>query len=280
MAKELEEARRAVRVDAAADDLALEPHQLCLAHRAVRRRLPWSRAPGTFLQHGTHHLGNDITGLLHQHRVTLTHVLAGDVVLVVQRRPGDGGSRNHHRPEDRERRHRTGAADVDRDLLQHRLLLLLCELVRNRPARCPRDKAQLRLLAQVIDLDDDAVGAVVQLMALFAPLLDVVEHTIHGGVRLEVGVDTKAQLLQPLHDLGMAPRGPRRVHGVDEGLQIARGGDARVELAYRTGRGIARVGVEWFAFFLEPLVELDKRLLGHVHLAPHLDQPRPALHSR
>ena len=127
--------RRAVDVDAVVVGLALEPHE------RLRRRPGTSfgnfqrRAPRLPLrEHRPDDLGDHVAGLAHDHRVAGPHVLARDLVLVVQRRQPDGGAADEHRLEHRERRRAPGAPDAHHDVAQERRLLLGRELVGDRPA--------------------------------------------------------------------------------------------------------------------------------------------------
>ena len=69
-----------------------------------------------------------ICGMTSPARCTITvspiaHVLARDLVLVVQRRVGDDDAADRHRLEPRDRRQRAGAADLDVDASSTRLAL-------------------------------------------------------------------------------------------------------------------------------------------------------------
>ena len=103
-----------------------------------------------------------VAGALHQNRVADAHVLALDLVLVVQGGVGDDDAADGHRLELGDRRQRARAADVDLDRLDDRRRLLGRELVRDRPARRARDEAEPLLQREIIDLVDDAVDVVAE----------------------------------------------------------------------------------------------------------------------
>src|SRR5437870_5636992 len=63
----------------------------------------------------------------------------------------------------RHRRQRAGAANLDLDLLEQRGRLRGRKLVRDRPARRPRDESQSLLPVEPVDLVDDTVDVVVEL---------------------------------------------------------------------------------------------------------------------
>ena len=63
-------------------------------------------------------LRDDVAGALHDHRVADAHVLARDLVLVVQRGVGDDDAADGDRLEPGDRRQRAGAADLDVDAVE------------------------------------------------------------------------------------------------------------------------------------------------------------------
>ncbi len=83
------------------------------------------------------HEAEDLTGsrhgALHDHRVALADVLAGDLVLVVERGVGDDDAANGDGLQPRHGCQCTGASDLDVDLLKNRRRLLGGEFVRQAP---------------------------------------------------------------------------------------------------------------------------------------------------
>ena len=148
--------------------------------RAPRCRTPGSgrgmRKLGTYAARARRssdadHLGNHVAGAAHDHRVADAHVLAPQLVQVVQRGVADRGAADEHRLELGHRRQLAGAADLDLDVVQPRQLLLRRVLVRHRPARLARDEAQPLLQRAVVDLVDHAVDVEGQRVALGRDLL-------------------------------------------------------------------------------------------------------------
>ena len=126
---------------------------------------PGHRVGRALLQHRRHDLGDHVAGAAHDHRVALAHVLAVQLVLVVQRRERDGRAADEDRIEHGERRDLAGAAGVDGDALDARGALLGGELVRDRPARRAAGRAELVAQRQLVDLHHHAVDLVGQLVA-------------------------------------------------------------------------------------------------------------------
>ena len=54
--------------------------------------------------------------------------------------------------------------------------------------------------------------------------------------------------------------------------QTALGCDGRIELAYGTGRNVAGICKQWFSLRGALLVETQKAVLWHIHLAAHLQK--------
>ena len=192
--------------------------------------------------------GPTTCGITSPARCTITvspcaDVLAVDVLLVVQRRLGDGDAADLHGLELRPRVERPGAADAHVDLQELRLRGHRRPLERPRPARPPVQRAEALLLVERVHLDDDAVDLVVELDALRLPLRALARDRLERLVALRVRVHAEAALAQPLERLPVggeldpvAPAG-----AVDPDGQVALGRDLRVELAQRPGGRVARV---------------------------------------
>src|SRR5580692_10149634 len=133
------------------------------------------------VDHDIDHLRNHIAGALDHDRVADPDIAAVaqrlalvadpfDVVFIVQRHVLHDDAADADRLQLADRRERAGAPDLNLDIAQHRDGALGWELVRNRPARGPRDKAKTFLPIEPIDLVDDAVDVVVEPGALFLDL--------------------------------------------------------------------------------------------------------------
>ncbi len=120
---------------AAAHHLAGRAQGRAAADRAVVREHVGLRVRRPLLQHRTEDLRDHVARALHDHGVADAHVLARDLVLVVQRGARNQHAADIHRLQIGDRRERAGAADLDRDVFQHRRRLLGGEFPRGRPAR-------------------------------------------------------------------------------------------------------------------------------------------------
>src|SRR3984957_7459796 len=107
-------------------------------------------------------LRNHVAGALHQNRVADAHVLARNLILIVQSGVGNDDAADGHRSKLGDWRERAGAADVDLDRLDDRRRLLGREFVRDRPARGARDEVEPLLQREIIDLVDDAVDVIAE----------------------------------------------------------------------------------------------------------------------
>ena len=74
------------------------------------------------LRHHGNHLRDHVAGALDHHRVADADVLAGDLVLVVQRRAAHQHAADVDRLQLGDRRQRAGAADLDMDVLAARVV--------------------------------------------------------------------------------------------------------------------------------------------------------------
>ena len=128
------------------------------------------RAGRAAVQHDRDDLRDHVAGALQHDGVADTDVLAGDLVLVVQRGAGDQHAADVDWFEFGDRGQRAGAADLDADVAQHRGGLFGRELPGDRPARRAADEAEPALQRQVVDLVDDAVDVVAEAGALPAPI--------------------------------------------------------------------------------------------------------------
>ena len=265
---------------AAPHDLAFLAHGVGAADRALVGELVLRAAT---LAVGIHHaddLRDHVAGALHDHLVADAHVLARDLVLVVQRGVRDHDAADGDRLQLGDRRQRAGAADLDRDVVERGDRLLGRELVRDRPARRAADETEAVLQREVVDLVDHAVDVVVEVGALLRQLVVERERVVQGLGDAGLGIDREAPFLQPLDRLGMQLRlvvpALHLAHRIGEEFQRPRLGDAGVELAHRAGRGVARVGEHRLALLLALLVQREEGIVREIDLAADLDQRRAA----
>ena len=202
---------------AAAHELLDRLEQLARAARAVGADRPHAvvgpapsacRTPGTapapsgsgerFLRFcafavGRDHARDHVAGARDDHLVALAHVLARDVLLVVERGELHRHARDLHRLELGERHHVPGAAHVPHHPLErggggHRR-----ELPGDRAARLAPDHAEPALQVQVVHLHHHAVDLEVQRLAPLLPALAGRRPPRRGVVALDVGVHREAR---------------------------------------------------------------------------------------
>ena len=189
--------RGAHRVRAAVRDLAVAMLDRTVAHRAPFGHRELGSAPGPPLplrddrRFDPHDLGDDVAGALDDHPIAHTHVQPEHLVEVVKRRATDRRPADEHRREPCDRGEHAGTAHVDLDVQDGGRRLLRRELVRDRPARAPRNEAERLLIRDPVDLDDDAVGPVVEVVPLGLPLRDEREDLV--DVRRLTGVRVRPQ---------------------------------------------------------------------------------------
>ena len=147
----------AIEIRAARHGLAFETHARRRADGAARGEAEALRPAPT--PRGDHRddLRNHVAGALHEHAVADAHVLALDLVLVVQRRARNADAADAHRPQPRYGRERSGAPDLHLDGFDDRHLLLGWELHGDRPARGARQVADLLLELEPVHLRHRAV---------------------------------------------------------------------------------------------------------------------------
>ncbi len=245
------------RVDAVPRHLALEVlHRLTASGTLLRRPVGLFRAAPD-LGHGTDHVRDHLPGALDQHPVADADVLLGDVVEIVQGGVLDDDAADFDRFERGARCQHTRPPDLDLDAEQFRRHLPCRELEGDGPARVFAHEAEFRGEAQVVNLDDHAVGLVGQFVAAVGPGFRVGDGSLEvreaaGRVR-----DREAERFQPFQQFPLAGRdfAAFRINNlVDEQRQWAGGGDGRVELAQRPGGGVARVEIDSLTGFRQFLV--------------------------
>ena len=133
-----------------------------------------------------HHLRDHVAGAHDDHLVAVAHVLAAQVLLVVERRELHGHARDLHRLEQRERDHVAGAAHVPGHLLQRGGGRGGRELPRDRPARLAAHHAELALQLEVVHLHDHAVDLEVEPVAALLPRVAGGHDLVDGVVHLHV----------------------------------------------------------------------------------------------
>ena len=112
---------------------------------------------GSALKNYRDDLGNHITRPAHHDRVTDAHILAVQVGKIVQGRVADCRPTDKDRIQARNGGQCAGSSDLEVDRLDATRPFFSGKLVRNRPPRGARHKAQFLLTRIVIDLVDHAI---------------------------------------------------------------------------------------------------------------------------
>ena len=186
--------------DAARDRFALASFDVRAADRALARQLDDACVGGAAIRDDRHDLGNHVAGAAHDHGVADAHVLALQLVHVVQRRVADGDAADEHGLQPSDGRQGTRAPHLKLDVANDGQLFLGGKLVGNGPARRPRHEAELALPVELVDLVHDAVDVVRQRGTLPADPRVVLEAP--GNALDEIGfrASAQAEVAQQLDD--------------------------------------------------------------------------------
>ena len=196
-------------------------------------------------------------------------VAPGDVILVVQ-----GGIRHHHsahrhRFQPRDGGQRAGAANLDVDPVQSRPGGFGGKLVGKRPSRRGRTVSETGLIGQVVDLVDHPVDVIAQRCALLFDICPDRQHLFRVMAQARQRVRLEAKRRKPI-DSALLRRGQRFADlppAIGEEPQGARGGHVRVDLAQRSGGGVAGIGKNPAPFGCVQAFEIG---MAHVDFAPDL----------
>ena len=245
------------------------------------RKLERLRLLGTALRDDPNHLRDHVAGPAHPHRIPDPHVLAVDLVLVVKGRVGDGHPADDDRLQPRYGGQRAGSAHLHVDVGHAGECLLGRKLVCDCPSRRPRHLSDGLACPHVVQLEHHTVDVVTDRVAASRDIAVVREAGIdafeHPGVRRHRHSPGSQHLEQV-----RVPMRKRRIladqaHAVAVHAQWPGGGDTRVELAKRAGRGVARVCIRPFSAVPLPLVHRLEPAPGHEDLSSDLDECRMGL---
>ena len=269
---------------AAVVGFALFPLGQAATHRAVAHHGELRRVKRTAVQHHRHHLWDHIACPAHDDGVSHPHVFSARFQLVVQRGIGHRDPPHKHRGQFGHGREFAGAAHLNVDGQHRGHFFLRGVLVRHGPTWLAGHKTQASLQRQAVDFVDDAVDVVRQGIAFGGHTL-VKRHqpcsTLHTRGLLG---HRKAPSLQ-LHEhvvvgspLRTAFVGRRDVaQAISKKAQRPFSRNARVELAHRTRRRVARIDEGFFTFgacgdaLALALVQGFEIVAAHVDLAAHFE---------
>ena len=257
---------------AAADGFAFLASRQAAAFGAIVRKLEGLRGRRTFALDHRYDLGNDIAGALDDDRIALADLLAGDLVLVVERRPADHDAADRDGTQVGHRGERAGAADLDRDRFEHGLRPLGGKFMGDGPARRTADIAEPPLPVEPVDLVDHAVDVVVEVRACLGYAPVQADRLFRAPAQLGRRVDREAPRPEVCEvvPVGVPHGAVEFAETVGEEAKRAGGGNRRVELPQGTGRSVARVRERRLARLFAPPVEREKIFLAHIDLAAHL----------
>src|SRR5688572_15459617 len=141
---------------AAPDDILLAGARIDLTHgvaaasRARLRKLESFRALEALVLNHADNLWDDVAGPLHDHRIADSHVLAGDLVFVVQRRILHDDTADRNRLQLGDGRESASAADLNLNAAQNGRRLLGGEFVRDGETRRARNEAKAFLQIEAV----------------------------------------------------------------------------------------------------------------------------------
>ena len=141
-------------------------------------------------------LRDDVAAFLDDDPVAHPDVLARDLVGVVQGRHADGGPGQQHRLEHGHRRHRSGAAHLQHDVVETGRRLLRGKLEGDRPPRELRGRPQALAVRNRVDLDHHAVGFVVETVPLVLPARTVRDQRLDAGKPFQMRLDRQPPCLE------------------------------------------------------------------------------------
>ena len=229
--------------------------------------------PGPLVEEHFENLRNDIAGALDAHRIADAHILARDLVLVVQRRVRHDHAADGHRLEFCHRRQRSRAPDLNLDSLDNCRRLFRWKLMRRGPARAARDEAEPLLQRETVDLVDNAVDVIAERRALRLDGAKMSEHfrfrMTQPGQRICRQAKARECFDHPV--LGLRGQSADLAPCVSEESQRTPRCNVRIELAQRTRRSVARIGEYLFVRCLLALVQRGKIGMRHVNFAANFE---------
>ena len=156
--------------DATGHRFALAPLHCRIADRASQGHHELALLTTATFNQYPHHFRNHIAGATHHHHITQTHILAAQLVFVMQRGVSHGDTAHQHRLQPCHRGQGASATDLHIDTQHRGQRLFGRELVRQSETRGARDKTELLLLRKIINLVHHAIDVIVQRGTLGAQL--------------------------------------------------------------------------------------------------------------
>ncbi len=264
---------------AAGDGLALGPHHRRATFRTLGRQGHLDGIIRPLLDHHPHHFGNHIPGAAHDHGVTDAHVLAAQLIEVVQADIADDDPAHRDGRETRHGRDGAGAPHLEGHRQHPRDGLLGGIFVGQRPARGAGNKTQALLAGHRIDLVHHPVDLERQFGAARLHLTVIGQQARDAADAPVERTDRQAPRAQPAQALEMGVRQCRvvaaRAQPIGEPAQRTARRDTRVELTQAARSRVARIGENALTGLLQALVHGQEARARHIDLAAHLQQCRP-----
>ena len=249
------------------------------AHRTELRELIRHGIQRTPVLFHADDLRNDFSGFSDGNNVAHAGIELTDKIAVMQRCAGHRGARKPYRLEHGIRCQHAGASHRDDDILEKRLLDLGRVLVRRRPPREFRGRAERFTLCEGVDLDNSTVNVEIQLTAGLTHVLNLALHVLRVGVDRIARTCRKTEALQIVKRLHMAFHrqlvAVLNVEAKDGQPALTR--NPAVLLPQRAGSRVARIGKERLVMQLELGVECVEHGLFHVDLTAHNEMRRCVL---
>ena len=257
-------------------DLFFQLVHLRAAHRTLPGKFVGLALQGSALEVHLDHRRNDLAGLLHEHVVADTDVLAGDLVLVVQCGTRHGGPGQDDRLQFGHGRQHTCATNLDRNGVDLGLGPLGLELVGDGPARRLGRAARLAPQSEVVHFGHCTVRAVGEGVPQSVELADRLPRFVYALRRPEFLHRGQAPSFDQGEKLALCV-GDRRLtvaDAVEHDLQFAPGDLLGIELLDRAGGKVARIRIDRFTRLLALLVDALELRGRQVNLPADLDHVR------
>ena len=249
------------------------------AHRTDLRELVRNRIQRAPVLFHADDLWDDLSCLAYRNDVAHAGIELTDKIAVVQRCTRNRCTGKPYRLKHGIRCQHAGASHRDDDILEQGLLDLGRVLVRRRPPRKFRGRAERFALREGIDLDNSTVNVEIQFTAGLAHVLDFAPHVPRVGVDRIARACRETEALEVIERLHMAfHRQLVAVLDVEaEDGQLSFPRNFAVLLPQRTRRRVARIGKQRLFMQLQFGVERIEHGLFHVDLTAHNEMRRCVL---
>src|SRR5258708_17361984 len=179
-----------------------------------------------------------------------SHILASDLIFVMQRRIGYRYAADEYGRKSRHRSQHPGTPDLHADIENLGDFLLRRKLVRHCKTRGARCETEACLAAQIVNLVDHAVDFIRQREALFAYCAIVLQQALHTFDHFALARHRQMQRLQMIELVAVRIEwnlALDRPQSIVEESQPPRGSDTRIELAQRACGRVARIDERLFS---------------------------------